>query len=83
MARALRLFSFPLKVTFLLQCHLSAQPSRRCGSDQLREPSADFALALSKDLQALSEEAKSVKKERKKEVKRQPTHFTGQALARL
>lgn len=44
---------FSLKVTFLLQCHLSAQPSRRSGSNQLPEPSADFFLALSKDLQAL------------------------------
>lgn len=34
---------FSLKVTFLLQCHLSAQPSRRSGSNQLREPSADFS----------------------------------------
>lgn len=34
---------FSLKVTFLLQCHLSAQPSRRSGSNQLRELSADFS----------------------------------------
>jgi len=33
---------FSLQVTFLLQCHLSAQPSRRSGSNQLRQPSADF-----------------------------------------
>lgn len=57
---------FSLKVTFLLQCHLSAQPSRHSGSNQLREPSADFSGPFKRSSGIVYEEAKWVKKNRGK-----------------
>lgn len=74
---------FSLKVTFLLQCHLSAQPSRRSGSNQLREPSADFSgpLNRSSGIVLRSQIGEKTGKKKKKKVDRLPTRFTGQALA--
>lgn len=74
---------FSLQVTFLLQCHLSAQPSRRSGSNQLRELSADFSSPFKRSSGIVLRSQIGEKTGRKKEKKefRLPTHFTGQALA--
>lgn len=80
--RSIACVFFSLKVTFLLQCHLSAQPSRRSGSNQLRESSADFSgpFKRSSGIVLRSQIGEKTGEEKQKRLDRLPTRFTGQAL---